>query len=464
MGKNNKRGENNSSELIYQLDGRPPLSKALPLGIQHVLAMFTGNLAPIFVLTGILGTSASDRIIMIQSAMLVSGLITFLQLYPFKFGKFQIGSKLPIVMGTSFAFVPTMQAISEKLHGEGISPEIAMGIILGGTLLGGFVEDIMGIFIKPLKKFFPPLVVGSVLVTIGIKLLSTGANYFVGSPKTANDFDPRNLVLGFTVLLTILLINRFAKGLWKASSILVGLVVGYVLALFMGMVNFDTIANASWVSVPTPFHFKLAFRMDVIMAFFAVYVVSGLETIGNTSGITIAAFNRDATGEETSGAILADAVGSQIAAIFNTLPNTAFGQNAGIVAMTGVVNRFCIATGAAVLVLAGFFPKIGAIFSAMPNSVLGGAVITVFAMILLNGIKMIASAGFNDINNLIVGITFGLGYGVGNLPAEIKAKFPVIMQYIFQEPVAAVCIVSVIACLVFRPKQTEEASVNALES
>jgi uracil-xanthine permease len=460
MAKNNKSVVD-SDELIYQLDGRPPLRKAIPLGLQHVLAMFTGNLAPIFVLTGLLGTSAADRIIMIQCAMLVSGLITFLQLYPIKIGKFQLGAKLPIVMGTAFAFVPTMQAMGDKLHGEGLSPEVAMGFILGACLLGGFVEVVMGIFIKPLKKFFPPLVVGSVLVTIGIKLLSTGATYFIGSPKTPNDFDPKNLVLGFAVFLTILLVNKFAKGVWKASSILVGLVVGYVLAMFMGMVNLSTITNASWVSMPAPFHFKLAFRMDIIVAFFAVYVVSGLETIGNTSGITIASLNRDATAEETSGAILADAIGSQIAAIFNTLPNTAFGQNAGIVAMTGVINRFCIATGAAVLVLAGFFPKIGAIFSAMPNSVLGGAVITVFAMILLNGIKMIASAGFNDMNNLIVGITFGLGYGVGNLAPAIKAKFPVILQYIFQEPVAAVCIVSVIACLIFKPKQAVNVSVSA---
>lgn len=460
MAKNNKNVAN-SDDLIYQLDGRPSLKKALPLGLQHVLAMFTGNLAPIFILTGILGTSGADRIIMIQCAMFVSGLITLLQLYPIKIGKFQLGAKLPIVMGTAFAFVPTLQAMGEKLVGENLTPEIAMGYVLGGCLIGGFVEVAMGFFIKPLKKFFPPLVVGSVLVTIGIKLLGTGATYFIGSPKKPEDFDPKNLVLGFAVFLTIVLLNRFAKGLWKASSILVGLVVGYILALCMGMVQFSTVATANWISLPVPFHFKLAFRSDIIVAFLAVYVVSGLETIGNTSGITIASFNRDATGEETSGAILADAIGSQVAAIFNTLPNTAFGQNAGIVAMTGVVNRFCIATGAGALILAGFFPKIGAIFSAMPNSVLGGAVITVFAMILLNGIKMIASAGFNDINNLIIGITFGLGYGVGSLSTAIKAKFPIVLQYIFQEPVAAVCIVSVVACIIFKPRQAENVSAGA---
>lgn len=449
-------GRGDPNDLLYQLDGRPPLGKALPLGLQHILAMFTGNLAPIFVLTGVLGVTPADRVIMIQCAMLISGLTTFVQLYPIRIGKFRIGARLPIVMGTAFAFVPTMQAIGENLVGnEGLAPNVALSIVLGGCLFGGFVEILMGIFIKYLKRFFPPLVVGSVLVTIGIKLLSTGANYFIGSPKTPEDFNPINLFLGFSVFLTIILINRYAKGVLKASSILVGIIVGYILAIATGMVNFSTIANADWISLPLPLYFKPILRWDILISFIALYIVSGLETIGNTSGITIAAFDRDATPEETSGALLADAVGSQVAAIFNTLPNTAFGQNAGIVAMTGIVNRFCIATGASILVLAAFFPKIGAIFSAMPNSVLGGAVITVFAMILLNGIKMIAKAGFNDANNLIVGITFGLGYGVGNLSTAIKAKFPVFLQYIFQEPVAAVCIVSIIASLLFKPYQEE---------
>lgn len=451
----------NSNDLIYQLDGRPPISKAFPLGMQHVLAMFTGNLAPIFILTGVIGASAQDRIIMIQAAMFVSGLITLLQLYPLKLGKFRIGARLPIVMGTSFAFVPTMQGAAEKLTGEGLTPEVAIGFIIGACLVASLVEVVMGLFIKPLRKFFPPLVVGSVLVTIGVKLLGTGANYFIGSPKTPEDFDPRHLVLGFAVFLTILLLNKFGKGLWKASSILIGIIVGYVLAIIMGMVNFDAVATASFVSVPTPFHFKPIIRGDILITFLAVYIVSGIETIGNTSGITIAAFDREATGDETSGALLADSIGSAVAAIFNTLPNTAFGQNAGIVAMTGVVNRFCIATGAIFLMACGFFPKIGAIFAAMPNSVLGGAVITVFAMILLNGIKMIASAGFNETNNLIIGITFGLAYGVGNLAPAMKAQFPKALQLIFQEPVAAVCIISIIACLIFKPKKAETVSASA---
>lgn len=452
-------------DLIYQLDGRTPLKVAVPLGLQHVMAMFVGNLAPIFILTGAMSTQAAPfpaelRIMMIQCAMFVSGVATLLQLYPLKLGIIQIGARLPIVMGTAFAFVPTMQELGAKLLAEQVGPVEAMGYVLGGVIAGSVVELVMGIFLKPLKRFFPPLVIGAVLITIGIKLLTTGATYFVGGSGAKDIGSGKYWLVGGVVLLIIVLLNRFATGMVKATAILIGIVVGYILAIAMGMVNLGNISTAAWFSVPMPFVIKPLFRADIIFPFFAVYVVAGLETMGNASGITISAFGREATAEETSGGIISDAVSCALAGIFNVLPNTAFGQNVGIITITKVINRFCIATGAIVLIIAGLFPKIGAIFNAMPNCVMGGAVITVFAMIFLNGIKMVLKEGLDDRNSLILAITMGLGFGVGSLSSDIKANFPSVLRFIFTEPVAAVCIVSVLACILLRPETLKKSETK----
>ena len=442
-----------SKELIYQLEGRPSLKIAAPLGLQHVLAMFTGNLAPIFIIAGAAKVTAQEQVMMIQCAMLVSALTTFIQLYPIRFGKnLQIGGGLPIVMGTSFAFVPTLTTIT-----------LAYGLptALGGVIVGAIVEIIIGLLIKPAKRLFSPVVIGAVLVTIGIKLLGIGATYFAGGAGAPDFASGQNLLLGFTVFVVVMLLQRFGKGMWKATAILIGLGVGFLLAIPMGKVSFDTIMQSGWISIPRPLYFIPEFRVDAILAFAAVYVVSSLETLGNTSGITMAGFNREATPSENSGAILADAVGSQIAGLFNCLPNTAFGQNAGIVAMTGVVNKFCIATGAIILVLASIVPKIGAVFAAIPSSVLGGAVISVFAMILINGFKMIAKAGFSEGNSLMLAVTFGIGYGLTQIP-QITEQLPHTLQLIFGDTVASVCVVGVIANILFNilgNKEREEQSV-----
>ncbi len=449
MGKKNQK----DYELIYQLDGKPSFGVAFPLGLQHVLAMFTGNLAPVLILIGVLKLPQDQSLRMIQCAMFVSGLTTFIQLYPIKIGKFQIGAGLPIVMGTSFAFVPTA---------KNIGLQYGLAGVLGGALLGSLVEVVMGFFYKPLKKFFPPLVVGAVLITIGIHLLKVGVDYFAGGVGSKDYGSPKNLFLGFLVFAVIMSLQRFGKGMWKISAILIGLVVGYLVAIPLGKVNFSHITDAGWLALPLPLvmPWKFEFHLEAILSFAAIYIVSGLETIGNTSGITIAGFNREATGEETSGGILADALGSTTATLFNALPNTAFGQNAGIVSMTKVVNKWCIAMGAFVLMGAALFPKIGAVFNAMPSSVLGGAVITVFAMILINGIKMIAKAGFSERNVIILGVTFGIGLGLGGDP-NVTAQLPGFISFIFKDTVACVCIVSIVANLIFPPSKEDKELAKA---
>ena len=429
-------------QMLYQLEGRPSLRVALPIGLQHVFAMFTGNLAPILILAGVVGgLSHQDRVMMIQCAMLMAGLMTMLQVYPIKIGRFQIGAGLPVVMGTSFAFVPTMKTVGAAYGIPGV---------LGAALLGGFVELLFGIFIGPLKRFFPPLVIGSVLVTIGISLLSIGANYFAGGVGAPDFGSWKNLLLGFSVFGVITVLNRFAKGMLKTVAILIGIGVGYALAAIMGKVDFAPIAAAPWFDLPRPLYFMPEFHMEAVVSFAAVYIIVALETMGNTAGITMATLNRDTTPQETSGTIVAAAVGAQVGALFNALPMAAFGQNAGIVSMTKVINRFSIAVGAAVMIFVAFCPKIGTVFSSLPPSVLGGAVITVFAMIFLNGVKMISKEGFSESNSLVLAITFGLGYGLGSVPAA-TAQLPAALHFMFGEPIAAVCLCSVLANLIFNP-------------
>jgi NCS2 family nucleobase:cation symporter-2 len=470
------------AELVYQLDGKPPLRVAFPLGLQHVLSMFIGNLAPVLVLAGIANVSTgqliitpAQRMLMVQCCMFASGVTTFVQLYPLKIGAYQIGAGLPIVMGTAFAFVPTLRTLGA---------EFGINVVLGSVMVGGVVEILMGFFIKPLKKFFPPLVIGAVLMTIGMHLLPVGVQYFAGGAAaeanagiaanliaqgkevpasvaalSAQFASWQNLVIGFSVFIVILLLQRLATGMLKISAILIGIAVGYVVAIILGQVNFQQFMDAGIVAVPIPLSIRPEFRIEAILAVAAIYVVSGLETMGNINGITVAAFDREATTKEMSGAVMADAAGSMFAALFNTLPNTAFGQNAGIVAMTKVVNKFCIATGATVLVLAGFVPKIGAIFAAMPYSVLGGAVVTVFAMIMLNGVKLIAKAGFTDRNLLILAITFGVAYAIGDNKMLVD-RLPMFLQFIFKDTTVAVCVFSIVLNLVFPPSDEEKARLK----
>ena len=434
------------NELLYQLEGKPRFRTAFPLGMQHVLCMFAANLAPLLIIAAACGISSGQTVVMVQCAMFVSGLTTFVQLYPIKLGKkHKIGANLPIVMGTSFAFVPTAVSIGST---GGI------GLVLGGCMVGSLVEALMGFFYKHISRFFPPLVVGATLVSIGVNLLSVGVDYLAGGNGSADYGSVENMALGFFVFVLVILLQRFGKGLVKNSALLIALVVGYIIALTIGMVDLAPVVEATWFSIPMPFQIKPEFSMSAVLSFVVLFIESGLETIGNTSGITVAGFDREATEEETSGAILADALGSTTAAIFNSLPNTAFGQNAGIIAMTKIVNKWCIAMGAFVLMIAGFIPKLGAIFSTIPSCVLGGALMSVFGTIMINGIKMIGMAGFTEKNILSLAITFSLGIGLAGNSAAI-ANLPAAIQFIFTDSVAATCIVAIVVNMIFSGQDEE---------
>ena len=409
-----------NKKVIYQLDGRPKLTEAIPLGLQHVLAMFVGNVTPLIIISNVLNLDPQIKASLIQCAMFVSGLVTLIQCYPLG----PVGAKLPIVMGTSFGFVPAATAIGVKYGMSGI---------LGACLIGAIFQVLVGgLVLKRIRKYFPPVVTGIVVLTMGIALLPTGVNYFAGGVGAADFASPSNLLLGTIVLITVIFFKQYTKGMLSISSVLIGLIVGYIVAIPMGKIDFSSLSQAALLSVPVPFQLGFEFHMDAIIAMIFVYMVSTVETIGDTTAIASSGLGREASEKEIVGAVLADGIGSLVGAIFSVLPNTSFGQNVGIVAMTKIVNRFVIATGAFILIIAGIFPKVGALISLMPASVLGGASIVMFSMIVVSGIKLITTDKLSERNAMIVAVSLGLGLGVAYVPGFFDA-FPESIQLIFGE-------------------------------
>lgn len=394
---------------IYELEGTVPLKKALPLGIQHVLAMFLGNVSPLIIICGLLEMDGTLKMKLIQNAMFVAGLVTLFQLYPF----WKIGSGLPIVMGTSSGFIGTAKAIGASF---------GYSALMGASFIGGLFEMVLGYFIKPLRRLFPPIVTSLVIISIGLSLLPVGIKYFGGGAEAADFGSPNHLLVGTFVIIVILVAQQF-KGFINSASILIGIIAGYILAIALGMVDFTQVAEAAWFSLPTLMPVPFTFHVQAIIAMGIMFVATTVETIGDTSGVANGGLNREATNQELQGSVMADGLGSLIASLFGVLPNTSFSQNVGLVSVTKVVNRFVIMTGAVFLIVCGFCPKLSAVLSVMPQSVLGGAAVIMFAMILVSGIRSLARIDLDERNGMIIALAIGVGVGIGNVPA-VLAQLP----------------------------------------
>ena len=403
---------------IYELDGVVPLKQAIPLGIQHVLAMFLGNISPLLIIAGMLSMAPDLKSALIQNAMFIAGAVTLLQLYPV----WKIGAKLPIVMGTSSGFIGTAKAMG-ALYGY--------GALMGASFIGGLFEMVLGYFVKPLKKLFPPVVTSLVIVSIGLSLLPVGINYFGGGNGAADFGDPKHLLVGSIVILVIIIAKQF-KGIINNASILIGIVVGYIVAIFMGMVDFSAVSSASWIALPKFMPVPLEFNLEAIIAMGIMFIATTVETIGDASGICNGGMDREATMEEIQGAVMADGFGSVLASLFGVLPNTSFSQNVGMVTVTKVVNRFVVMTGAVFLILCGFCPKLSALFAVMPQSVLGGAAVIMFASILVSGIQSLIRCELDERNCLIISLAIGLGVGIGQVPT-VLAQLPTWVGNIFAQ-------------------------------
>ena len=401
----------------YHLDGVPSLKEAIPLGLQHVLAMFVSNITPLIIVAGALKLPSETKTFLIQCTMFVAGVNTMIQAYTVG----PVGAKLPIVVGTSFAFVPVALSIGLQYGYEAI---------LGAALVGGIFEAFIGLIIKKIRRYFPPVVTGVIVLSIGLSLLPVGVSNFAGGVGAADFGSFSNLTLGMIVLITVIYFKQFTKGITSTGSMFIGTVVGFIVAIFMGKVDLSSIATAGYFNVPRPFTFGLTFHLDACLAMVMMYIVSAVETVGDMSGVTMGGANRELTDRELSGGILADGIGSCIAASFSILPTTSFSQNTGLVTMTGVMSRFVVGVGAAFLILGAFIPKVGAILSIVPPSVIGGSLVMVFAMISISGINLITKEPLKGRNALILSVSLGLGYGLGNVPAALN-NFPESIRLIF---------------------------------
>ncbi len=432
-------------DAAYRFEGKMPWKQAIPLGLQHVLAMFVGNLTPLLIITGACGIAGGEfadlQVSLLQNAMLVAGIVTLVQLFAIG----PVGGKVPVIMGTSSGFIGVFSSVAATM-GNGI---LTYGAIMGASILGGIFEGILGFFLKPLRKFFPSVVTGTVVLSIGLSLISVGINSF-GGGNNANDFGSvENLLLALFVLVVILAVKHGTKGFLSSSAILIGIIAGYIAAIFMGFVlpttgvtadgveytkawamNWDKVAQAGWFAIPKLAPVKIVFDMRAIVPVMIMFVVTAVETVGDISGVTEGGMGREATDRELSGGVVCDGIGSSFAALFGVLPNTSFSQNVGLVAMTKVVNRMALASGAVFLILCGLIPKLGALVSIMPQAVLGGAAVMMFSSIVLSGIQLITKEPLGPRNLTIVSVALGVGYGMG-ANTNILAHTPQFVQLIF---------------------------------
>lgn len=458
------------SDAAFQMDGKMPLAQAIPLGLQHVLAMFVGNLTPLLIITGACGIAGGEfaglQLSLLQNAMLVAGIVTLVQLFAIG----PVGGRVPIIMGTSSGFIGVFNSVAATMGG-GVS---AYGAIMGASILGGFFETVLGFFLKPLRKFFPSVVTGTVVMSIGLSLISVGINSFGGGNKAEDFGSMENLLLALFVLIVILIFKHCTKGFWSSSSILLGIIAGYIAAIVMGFVlpttgvtadgveytkawvlNWDKVADAAWFAIPKIMPVKPVFDMRAILPVMIMFIVTAVETVGDISGVMEGGLGREATDKELSGGVMCDGLGSSLAACFGVLPNTSFSQNVGLVAMTKVVNRYALATGAVFLILCGLCPKLAALISIMPQSVLGGAAVMMFSSIVFSGIQLITKNPMNSRNLSIVSVALGVGYGMGVNP-DILVHAPKLVQLVFGgSGIVPAAIVAILLNIVL-PKEKEE--------
>ena len=462
----------------YDFEGRIPLSQAIPLGLQHVMAMFIGNLTPLIIVMGLCGLTADAgfgdlRTALLQNAMIMAGIVTLVQL--FSIGP--VGGKVPIVMGTSSGFLGVLNN-TVAACGGGI---LAYGAIMGACIVGGIFEGVLGMFLKPLRKFFPAIVTGSVVIAIGLSLLGVGINYFCGGSGKADYGSLQNLFLGFVVLIVIILLKHFAPqdSVLSSAAILFGILAGYAVAVVMTLVlptvginadgveytyswvvNFEQIKNAAWIAVPSFIGFgalsdlHVVFQANAIIPIGIMFIVTAIETVGDISACIEGGMAREATDTELSGGVICDGLGSSFAALFGVLPNTSFSQNVGLVSMTKVVNRFAISMGAIFLILCGFCPKIGAIMSVMPQSVLGGAAVMMFASILISGIQLITKEPIGSREITIISVAIGLGYGLGATNGA-TSQLPYYIQLVFGGSGIVPCSLAAILLNIVLPKNSK---------
>ena len=417
---------------VFQYEDIPAPGQLVPLGLQHVVAAVVGIVTPAILVANTCNITGSDRTLLIQVSLLVTALATLIQLFPI-FGR--IGARLPVVMGISFAYVPTLLAIGGQFD---------LPTILGAEIFGGIIAILFGIFVKQIRVFFPPLVTGTVIFTIGLSLYPTAIKYMAGGAGTEGFGSMKNWLVAIVTFLVVVILNNFSKGVLKLGAILWGMIVGYVLAFFLGMVSFDAVSEAGFFQVPMPLHFDISFNVSAIISLGIVYVVNAVQTIGDLSSTTMGGMDRMPTDKELQGGIIAQGIVSIVGALFGGLPAATYSQNVGIVTVNRVINRAVFAFAAIILAIAGFVPKFSSLLTTIPQSVIGGATVSVFAMITMTGMRMITSENFTMRSSTVVGLSVALGVGITQVQDCLQG-FPQWVTTVFgSSPVVVTAIMAII--------------------
>lgn len=439
---------------LFAFRGRPPLGASIPLALEHLVAMIVGCVTPPLIIAEAVGLAYADRVLLIQTSLVMSAICTLLQLYPV--GK-RFGSGLPVILGVSFAYLPSMQAIAAS--GGGISA------IAGAMIAGGLVAALVGVFVKKIRLLFPAVITGTVVFTIGLSLYPTAINYMAGgAANTAQSVAARGLpsalvygswqnwLIAVMTLAAVMILNNRGKGICKLASILMGMVFGYLVALCFGMVNFSGIGDAAWFALPKPMHFGVSFDLSSCVALGLLFAINAIQAIGDFTATTVGGLNREPTNTELQGGIIAYGAGNIFAALFGGLPMATYSQNVGIVTTNKVVSRRVFTLAGLFLLLAGISPKFAAVLTTIPQCVLGGATVTVFSTIAMTGMKLITSQGLTVRNTTIVGLSAALGVGICQAGSALE-QFPAAVTMVLgKSPVVVATVMAVFLNLIL-PKE-----------
>ena len=445
---------NYSREALFQLNGIPPLGMSISLALQHLVAMIVGCVTPAIIIANALGLPQSERVLLIQVSLVMSAVTTLIELFPIG-GK--LGSGLPVMFGISFAYLPSMQAI---VGGGGDIATIA-----GAMVVGGIVAAVVGVFVKKIRRFFPPIITG----TIGLSLYPTAINYMAGG--AGNTYEVVVLRKGLTsalvhgswqnwavaafTLIVVMVMSNKGKGICKLAAILLGMIAGYIVAAVFGMVDLSEVRDAAWFSLPQFMHFGIKFEFSACIALALLFAINAIQAIGDLTATTVGGLNREPTDQELQGGIVTYGLTNVLSAFFGSLPTATYSQNVGIVTTNKVVNRVVFALAGGFLLLAGLIPKFSAILTTIPQCVLGGATITVFSTIAMTGMKLIASETISPRNTTIVGLSAALGVGISQSSSALS-QFPESITIIFgKTPVVIATIMAVLLNLIL-PQENKD--------
>ena len=449
--------ENNKNLYIYEA----PLSMAdtAPLAFQHVVAMVVGCITPALIISGGAGLSPEDKVLLVQSSLIFAGLATLLQ----NFGLFgKLGSRLPVIMGVGFAYVSTLSAIVKNAIGAGFDGPKAMAVVFGAQLVGGIIAMLFGLFVKKLTRFFPPLVTGTVILSIGLGLYPVAVRYMAGGgniDSNPNFGSLKNWAVALVTLAVVLLCNNFGKGSIKLASILIGVVAGYLVSIPLGMVNFSSIANAGLVQAPKPMHFGFEFVPSAIISLGILHIVNSIQAIGDLTATTQGGMDRLPTDDELQGGIIGYGFSSLVGSVFGCMPLSTFSQNVGIVTLNKCINRKIFVFSSILVIIAGLLPKISAVLTTIPQAVLGGATISVFATISMTGVKMVSGAGLNPRNIGVVGIALAIGEGIVRVPGSLTGFPQMIIDVFGTSATSTTTLIAVVLNLIL-PQVIENNSKN----